>query len=118
MSCALARRLGIAENRAMRAAAALLACLLLLLPPAPERASCLPTSILVVCDDDYPPYSMRRADGELEGIVPDLWKAWEKETGVHVELRGMSWAQALEEAQAGRADVIDMLFDTPSRRLA
>ncbi len=98
----------------MRAAAALVALLLL---AAPVRAPCLPSSILVVCDDDYPPYAMRRADGQLEGIVPDLWKAWEKETGIGVELRGMSWAKALEEASAGRADVIDMLFETPSRRL-
>jgi len=99
----------------MRAAAALIASFLML---APIRAFCQPSSILVVCDDDYPPYAMRRSDGQLEGIVPDLWEAWEKKTGVHVELRGMNWAHALEEAESGRADVIDMLFDTPSRRLA
>lgn len=76
-----------------------------------------PKSITVVCDDDYPPYAMRGIDGSLEGIVPDLWRAWEKQTGIRVSLRGMSWASALAAAQRGEADVIDMIFETPQRRL-
>jgi two-component sensor histidine kinase len=77
----------------------------------------LPTSITVVCDDDYPPYAMRDSHGSLEGIVPDLWRAWEKQTGIRVKLRGMTWFEALAAAQRGEADVIDMIFDTPQRRL-
>ncbi len=76
-----------------------------------------PSSIKVVCDDNYPPYSFLGADGELEGIVPDHWKAWEKATGISVELRGLPWAAALQAIGLDQADVIDTIFETPSRQL-
>lgn len=74
-------------------------------------------AISVVCDEDYPPYAMRAPDGSCEGIVPDQWAAWEKATGIRVELRAMPWAEAIAAAEAGAADVLDMAFETPSRRL-
>jgi two-component sensor histidine kinase/ABC-type amino acid transport substrate-binding protein len=98
----------------MPGAKVLIACLLL---SGLTLSWSLPSSITVVCDDDYPPYAMRGLGGSLEGIVPDFWRAWEKQTGIRVQLRGMSWALALAAAQRGEADVIDMIFDTPQRRL-
>ena len=71
----------------------------------------------VVCDNNYPPYAFVAADGTLEGIVPDQWKAWEKATGKSVFLRGLPWAQALDAIGQDEADVIDTIFETPSRRL-
>ncbi len=57
-----------------QALGAVLACVFLVLVLAPIFGA---TGIKVVCDDNYPPYAFVGADGTLEGIVPDHWKAWE-----------------------------------------
>ena len=93
---------------------AVLACVFLVLVLAPIFGA---TGIKVVCDDNYPPYAFVGADGTLEGIVPDHWKAWEKATGVSVELHGMPWSQALKAIGLDEADVIDTIFETPVRSL-
>ena len=71
--------------------------------------------LVVVCDDNYPPYSMAGSSGQDEGIVPDQWKAWSQVTGIEVELRPMPWAQAIETFEAGKADVLDTVFETSAR---
>jgi PAS domain S-box-containing protein len=75
-----------------------------------------PPSITVVTDDNYPPYVFRGASGELQGIVPDQWKAWEKATGRKAELVGMEWGAAQRFMNEARADVIDTMFETPERQ--
>jgi len=72
--------------------------------------------IKVVCDEDYPPYAFRDAEGLLEGIVVDQWKAWERVTGRRVELTGLPWQKAIERFESGAADVLDTVFQTPERR--
>ena len=74
-----------------------------------------PTAIRVVLDDNFPPFTMRDASGQLRGLLPDRWKAWEAHTGVRVELLGMDWAKAQERMQAGGAEVIDTISRTPAR---
>ena len=73
------------------------------------------TPLVVVSDDNYPPYIFRGADGRLQGIIPDQWALWQQKTGVRVELRAMDWAEAQQVMQAGHADVIDTIFRTPER---
>jgi two-component sensor histidine kinase/ABC-type amino acid transport substrate-binding protein len=70
----------------------------------------------VLADDNYPPYSFRDSSGELQGIVVDQWRAWERATGKRVDLVGMEWSEALRRMRAGEADVLDTMFDTPDRR--
>ncbi len=79
------------------------------LPALPDRP------IVVVCDDDYPPYSFRDREGTLQGIVTDAWRAWERQTGVPVTILGMDWADALSTMRSGGADVIDTIFRTDER---
>lgn len=74
-----------------------------------------PASITVVCDDDYPPYAFRGGDGLLQGIVVDHWRAWERVTGIRVELKGMDWGDALAAMRAGEADAIDTIFRNDER---
>jgi len=82
-----------------------------------ERADeALPEKLVVASDKDYPPYSFLDSQGKLVGIVPDQWAAWSKATGVHVELRGYSWAEALRVFEAREADVLETVFDTVERR--
>jgi len=74
-----------------------------------------PASITVVCDDNYPPYIFRNNEGQVQGIVVDQWKAWEKATGVRVVLQAMDWDAAQRFMRAGHADVIDTIFYNEAR---
>lgn len=69
----------------------------------------------VVSDDNYPPYLFRNEDGSVSGYLVDYWQLWEKKTGVRVELRAMNWAEAQRQVLSGDAEVIDMIFRTPTR---
>ncbi len=71
--------------------------------------------ITVVSDDNYPPYIFRDAHGDIQGILVEQWKLWEKKTGIHVDLMAMDWSKALEAMEQGRADVIDTIFFTQRR---
>ena len=71
--------------------------------------------LTVVFDDNFPPYALRDAAGNLQGIVPDRWQAWQRQTGIAVELRAMEWAKAQAAMRAGEADVIDTLSRSPQR---
>jgi PAS domain S-box-containing protein len=72
-------------------------------------------SITVVTDSNFPPFMFRDSAGELQGILKDTWALWQARTGVAVNLQAMDWASAQQFIQAGRADVIDLIFDTPAR---
>lgn len=80
-----------------------------------EPESTPPQKITVVSDDSYPPYIFRDEHGALQGIIVDQWRLWEKQTGVEVELVGMSWIDAQAFMAAGRADVMDTVFQTEER---
>lgn len=75
-----------------------------------------PRTIRVVTDDVYVPYVFRAEDGRLQGILIDQWRAWEKKTGLKVEIQGMDWADALQRMRAGEFDVIDTIVETEERR--
>ena len=68
-----------------------------------------PRTIRVVLDNAYAPYSFRSDDGQLQGILVDQWKAWEKKTGIKVEIHALDWAEALRRTRAGEFDVIDSI---------
>ncbi len=73
------------------------------------------TNLVVVSDDNYPPYIFRDASGMVRGILPDQWALWEQKTGVKVDLRAMDWSEAQRTMNEGRADVIDTIFLTKER---
>ena len=110
-------------KRAFSSRIALLALVLAgtgaLAPSAAARApgADTPKSITVVTDNNYPPYLFRDATGAMQGILKDTWALWEARTGVSVNLQAMDWADAQQFMQAGRADVIDLIFVTPARKL-
>lgn len=74
-----------------------------------------PAVLRVVTDNNYPPYVITRSDGLAEGYIVDLWKLWERKTGVLVELKAMQWSEAQSALRDHQADVIDMIFRTPAR---
>lgn len=81
----------------------------------PVVAAASPQSIRVVMDNHYPPFAMRGADGELQGILVDQWRLWERKTGIKVEIQGMDWGQAQKRMRAGEFNVLDTVFKTQER---
>jgi PAS domain S-box-containing protein len=75
-----------------------------------------PRTIRVVTDNAYAPYSFQSDEGSLQGILIDQWHAWEKKTGIKVEMRAMDWGEALRRMRAGEFDVIDSIVETAERR--
>ncbi len=72
-------------------------------------------SIVVVLDDNYPPYIFRNSEGQIQGILKDEWALWEKKTGVRVTLTAMDWGKAQEFMLKDQADVIDTIFFNEKR---
>jgi signal transduction histidine kinase/CheY-like chemotaxis protein/ABC-type amino acid transport substrate-binding protein/HPt (histidine-containing phosphotransfer) domain-containing protein len=72
--------------------------------------------LVVVLDDNYPPYVFRDADGVLKGYLVDVWSLWSQRAGITAELRASEWSLAVRRFSAGEADVIDTIFATPARR--
>src|ERR1700719_798784 len=75
-----------------------------------------PRTIRVVMDNAYAPYSFQSGDRKLQGILVDQWQAWEKKTGIKVEIHPLDWGEALRRMRAGEFDVIDSIVETPERR--
>ncbi|NMB78113.1 MAG: transporter substrate-binding domain-containing protein [Methanomicrobiales archaeon] len=73
------------------------------------------TTITVVMDNNYPPFSFRDADGNLVGYSVDLWKLWEKQTGIPVVITGLEWDEAQQRMVGGEFDVIDTVFYSEER---
>ncbi|MEN9404404.1 MAG: hypothetical protein RL091_3107, partial [Verrucomicrobiota bacterium] len=82
---------------------------------ASQTTEARPSSIRVVMDDNYPPFSFRDNEGTLQGITIDQWRLWERQTGIKVDIQAMDWAEAQNRMRAGEFDVIDTLFKTPER---
>ncbi|WP_232096411.1 EAL domain-containing protein [Denitratisoma oestradiolicum] len=95
-----------------------IATMLALFMPRPGWAEESPpsASIRVVMDDNYPPYAFRDEEGRLQGILPDLWALWETRSRIKVRIQAMDWAKAQQVMRAGRADVIDTMFENEQRR--
>src|SRR5258708_1655580 len=110
--------MGFVETRLMQCLVVALAAFSL---NAARPAASSPRSIRVLVDNDYAPYdyapySFQSDDGQLQGIVIDQWKAWEKKTGVRADIQAMDWNQALRRMRAGEFDVIDCIFATDKRQ--
>ncbi|EGW36300.1 HD domain-containing phosphohydrolase [Desulfosporosinus sp. OT] len=72
-------------------------------------------TISVVMDDNYPPYSFRDSQGNLQGITIDQWKLFEQKTGIIVNITGMTWNKAYESMLHGEFDVIDTISYNSNR---
>ena len=81
----------------------------------PVATASPPKTLTVVSDDNFPPYIYRNPSGEVEGYLVDIWKLWEKKTGVAVNLMAVNWAEAQKRLLDGEADVIDAIYRTPGR---
>lgn len=62
-----------------------------------------------------PPFSQRRADGEIEGLSVDSTREALRRMGCSARLVEMPWARALTELEAGRLDVLPGTLRLPER---
>lgn len=83
--------------------------------PAPSTVPATPTRIRVVADNNFPPYLFLDRDGKPQGYVVDMWRLFQAHTGIRVELEPMSWTDARQALHDGRADVLDMIYQSPAR---
>jgi PAS domain S-box-containing protein len=91
--------------------------LALVLPGAVAQTSVeKPTTIRVVVDNAYSPYSFQSDEGKLQGILIDQWRLWEKKTGIKVEMHALDWGEAVRRMRSGEFDVIDCIVETAERR--
>ena len=58
----------------------------------PLAASAQERVLRVIGDENYPPYLFLDADGQEDGFLVDVWKLWERKTGIRVELKATQWA--------------------------
>jgi len=72
-------------------------------------------SIRVVVDNNYPPYIFKNSSGDLQGIIIDQWKLFEKKTKIKVIISAMDWSDALKHMDNKKADVIDTIFYNEER---
>ncbi len=84
-------------------------------PPGPTQPPADLRVLRVVSDENFPPYTYRNSDGGPEGLLIDRWRLWSRKTGVPVEFNLLNWSQAQQTLLSGGADVIDLIYRTPSR---
>lgn len=84
--------------------------------------------IVVAAPRDYPPFSMRNAQGRPSGLFVDLWERWSRQTGLPVVFRLYDREAAVHALKDGIVDVLSFLppsgavrgwteFTTPFYRL-
>lgn len=81
----------------------------------PAGADARPEKVRVVMEDNYPPFVFRDNAGNPQGSQIDLWRLWEKKTGIRTEITLMDWAEAQRRLQTGEFDVIDKIARTEQR---
>ena len=109
-----------ADGSNSRIIGSFLAAVFFLLLIIPAQVSAVDTdysddAITIVTGDNYPPFSFRDSNGDLQGISIDQWKLWEEKTGIEAEITGMSWADAQAAFEAGEYDVLETPMYTPER---
>lgn len=73
-----------------------------------------PNSILIVCDEAYPPFEFEE-NGVPRGISVDLTREAIRRMGYNVTITPYSWTRAVEMVQTGQAHGIFSLFRSAER---
>lgn len=72
-------------------------------------------TIVVVSDDNYPPYIFRDDNGKLQGILIDQWELFAKYSAHPVKWEASNWDHALSLFVSGKGDVLETAFYTENR---
>ena len=69
----------------------------------------------VACYKDYAPYAELDDDGEMRGVVVELWEAWSEKTGIPITFLPMTLTDGIAAVETGKADLFCGLFFTEKR---
>lgn len=72
-------------------------------------------TIVVVSDDNYPPYIFRDDHGKLQGILFDQWNLFSRYSGKIVKWEASDWDRALSKFISGQGDILETAFYTENR---
>lgn len=73
-------------------------------PPAPALET-----VRFAADFDYPPFSIRKRDGEASGFDVALFRTVARHAGLAPDIRLATWGRVVDDLKAGRVDVVPML---------
>lgn len=69
----------------------------------------------VISDDNYPPYCFKDENGNIKGILPDLWSLWSRKNNIKVEFYATDWKNAISMFEDGKFDILETAFYTKTR---
>ncbi|GBC61936.1 hypothetical protein DENIS_2898 [Desulfonema ishimotonii] len=75
----------------------------------------IPDPLIIAVDTDYPPFSMRSAQGRPAGIFVDIWRVWARKTGRRVRFLPGTWTETLANLKNGSAHIHSGLFYSDAR---
>ena len=61
------------------------------------------------------PYHFMDKQGNVDGMMVELWRLWAEKQNVNVEFVALSWQQTIEQVQSGHIDIHAGLSKTPTR---
>jgi ABC-type amino acid transport substrate-binding protein len=90
-------------------------CLVLSMSLLPVKARSGDNPLRIACYRDYLPYAGVDDNGEMTGILPDLWRLWSKKSGIPIEFVPMNLNESIEAGASGKADIQCGLYYTEKR---
>jgi len=81
----------------------------------PKAYSAQKRKVTVVTSDDHIPYYFRNEQGEMTGMLVDIWRLWSEKTGIEVDFKGMSFSDSLARVRDGSAEIHGGCFYSDSR---
>ncbi|MFH1137401.1 MAG: transporter substrate-binding domain-containing protein [Pseudomonadota bacterium] len=69
----------------------------------------------VVYNLNNPPFKFQDKNGQAAGLLLDLWRLWEKKTGIDLEFRAAAWDETLRQVKDGEAHIHAGLFYSADR---
>ncbi|MDJ0720491.1 MAG: transporter substrate-binding domain-containing protein [Desulfobacterales bacterium] len=77
---------------------------------------CAQDTLKIVYNAGVAPLKFEDAQGQPQGLFPELWRQWSRKTGRSIEfVRVASFEESLALVRSGRADLHAGLFKTPAR---
>lgn len=71
----------------------------------PEQRKNAVREVTVITSNDHIPYYYTNRQGQMTGMLIDIWRLWSEKTGIDVTFKGASFAESLDAVKKGKADI-------------
>ena len=72
-------------------------------------------ALIIAIDRRYPPLSLIDPEGNITGLLVEMWRLWSEESGLKIKFSPFSWADSIEAVRNGKADIHSGLFKNAKR---